>query len=98
MLFQLDERLSQYMKEHRQKDILITPQMCNTWGGPVLDISARFVDPDEAASLKEANFHSFPHSFGSVFIHRIPLSAEDTVTLGLSRFFKRITVNGIYSV
>ncbi len=30
MLFQLDERLSQYMKEHRQKDILITPQMCNT--------------------------------------------------------------------
>ena len=30
MIFQLDERLSQYMKEHRQKDTLITPQMCNT--------------------------------------------------------------------
>ena len=98
MTFQLEERLKTYMQENQQRDILISPEMCNTWGGPVLDISARFVDPDEAASLKEADFHSFPHSFGSVFIHRIPLSAEDTVTLGLSRFFKRITVNGIYSV
>ena len=34
---------------------------------------------------------------GSVYIRQIPASRAKTVSLGLSRFFKRITVDGIYS-
>lgn len=62
-----------------------------------MDISARFVDPEETVLLKSQNFHSFSHEFGEILIRRIPQSMSETVTLGLSRFFKRITVEGIYS-
>ena len=63
----------------------------------MLNISARFVDPDEALALKNKQYHSFPHDLGSVYIRQIPASRANTVSLGLSRFFKRITVDGIYS-
>ena len=63
----------------------------------MLNISARFADPDEAAALKGKGFQSFAHDFGEVLIYRVPLRTADTVTLGLSRFFRKITVDGIYS-
>ena len=63
----------------------------------MLNISARFVDPDEALALKNKQYHSFPHDLGSVYIRQIPASRAKTVSLGLSRFFKRITVDVIYS-
>ena len=63
----------------------------------MLNISARFADPDEAAALKGKGFQGFAHDFGEVLIYREPLRTADTVTLGLSRFFKKITVDGIYS-
>ena len=98
MKFQLDERLKEYMKETNQKDILISTLMCHTWGGSRLEISARFVDPYEAESLKSDHFVSYPHEFGEVLIRRKPQKFAETIQLGLSRFFKRITVEGIYSV
>lgn len=63
----------------------------------MLNISARFANPDEAAALKGKGFQSFAHDFGEVLIYREPLRTADTVTLGLSRFFRKITVDGIYS-
>ena len=63
----------------------------------MLNISARFVDQDEAAALKENGFQSFSHDFEDIFIYRTPPKYSETVQLGLSRFFKRITVDGIYS-
>lgn len=62
-----------------------------------MDISARFVDLDEAALLRKQDFYSFPSGMGEVFIPQIPQSFAETVTLGMTRFLKRITVNGIYS-
>lgn len=62
-----------------------------------MDISARFVDSEETEVLKQDHFLSFPHEFGEILIRRIPQRMEETVTLGLSRFFRQITVNGIYS-
>lgn len=63
----------------------------------MLNISARFVDQDEAAALKQEGFQSFPHDFGEILIYRVPLYVSETVKLGLSRFFRRITVEGIHS-
>ncbi|WP_204907422.1 hypothetical protein, partial [Mordavella massiliensis] len=40
---------------------------------------------------------SFPHDFGEILIYRVPLYVSETVNLGLSRFFRRITVEGIHS-
>ena len=97
MKFHLDERLIEHMKKSNHKNILITPMMCHTWGGSRLDISARFVDSEETAVLKREHFLSFPHEFGEILIRRIPQRVEETVTLGLSRFFRQITVQGIYS-
>lgn len=97
MNIQLDERLKNYMLENRLQNILITSMMCHTWGGSRLEISARFVDADETERLKADHFVSFPHEFGEVLIRRIPEQTDDTVYLGLSRFFKRITIEGIYS-
>ncbi|WP_461811554.1 hypothetical protein [Faecalimonas sp.] len=48
--------------------------------------------------MKADNFKSFPTELGEVLIRRIPERADDTVHLGLSRFFKKIIVDGIYSV
>lgn len=47
--------------------------------------------------LKADHFTSIPHEFGEVLIRRIPTYADNIVTLGLSRFFKQITVSGIHS-
>lgn len=94
---QLDERLVNYMQENQLKHILIAPMMCHTWGGSRLEISARFVDEDELKILKTEKFKSFPTELGEVLIRRIPERADDTVHLGLSRFFKKIIVEGIYS-
>lgn len=63
-----------------------------------MTISARFVDSEETNRLKSNSFLSFSHEFGEVLIRRIPFSMSETVKLGLSRFFKKITVEGIYSV
>lgn len=62
-----------------------------------MDISARFVDPEETKILKNDHFLSFPHTFGEILIRRVPQKADETITLGLSRFFKTILVNGIHS-
>ena len=97
MKFHLNERLVEHMKQNDRQNILITPSMCRTWGGPRLSISARFVDSKQTDTLKEQNFLSFPHEFGEVLIRRTPMQADETVRLGLSRFFKQITVEGIYS-
>ena len=97
MNIQLDDRLKTYMQENHLQNILITSMMCHTWGGSRLEISARFVDTDETERLKADHFISLPHEFGEVLIRRMPEKADDTVYLGLSRFFKRITVQGIYS-
>lgn len=97
MKFRLNDRLRQYMEENHRKDILIIPRICHTWGGSVFEVSARFVDLEEAARLRKENFHSFPNEIGEVFIFRIPQKFEETVELGMSRFFRRITVEGIYS-
>nr|WP_296266939.1 hypothetical protein [uncultured Merdimonas sp.] len=42
-------------------------------------------------------YKSFPNEVGEVWIPRVPESFAETVKLGLGRFFKRITVDGIYS-
>lgn len=97
MNIQLDDHLKTYMRENQLQNILITSMMCHTWGGSRLEISARFVDTDETNILKADHFVSLPHEFGEVLIRRIPEVADDTIQLGLSRFFKRITVQGIYS-
>ena len=97
MYFNLDERLIDFMKNRNHKNILITSMMCNTWGGSRLEVSARFVDEEETKVLKDDHFQSFPHEFGEILIRRIPKSYENTISLGLSRFFNRITVSGIYS-
>lgn len=97
MKIQLDQRLKDYMKENKFQDILITSMMCHTWGGSRLEVSARFVDTDEATVLKNDGFQQIDHELGHAFIRRIPERTEETVTLGLSRFIKRITVAGIYS-
>ncbi len=47
----------------------------------MLNISARFVDPDEALALKNKQYHSFPHDLGSVYIRQIPASRAKTVSL-----------------
>lgn len=47
--------------------------------------------------LKNDHFEHFTHELGEVFIRRIPTYVDDVVTLGLSRFIKRITVSGIHS-
>ena len=60
-------------------------------------MSARFVDKEESETLKQNHFQSFPHEFGEILIRRVPQRMDETVKLGLSRFFKRITVEGIYS-
>lgn len=62
-----------------------------------MEVSARFVDETEANVLKNDHFEEIKHELGSVFIRRIPQKTEEVVTLGLSRFIKHITVNGIYS-
>ena len=97
MHIQLDERLTSYMKEHHKENILITSMLCHTLGGSRLEVSARFIDAEETAALKADHFQIFPHPLGNVLIRRIPQHMEETVTLGLSKFFKRITVQGIYS-
>ena len=97
MNIQLDDRLKNYMQENQLQNILITSMMCHTWGGSRLEISARFVDKNETERLKADNFKSFPHELGEVLIRRIPEKADDTVHLGLSRFFKKIIVEGLYS-
>lgn len=98
MKIQLDERLQAYMKEKKQHNILISSTLCNTWGGPSYAISARFVDPKETQMLKEQNYLSIPHKDGEILLQQEPLSADETVRLGLSRFFKQITVEGIYAI
>ena len=97
MNIKLDERLKEYMEEKGYKNILITPMICHTWGGSRLEISARFVDENEAALLSADHFQSVSHELGEVVIRRIPAYIDNVVTLGLSRFIKRITVEGIRS-
>ena len=97
MKIQLEDRLKDYMKQNRLKNILITSMMCHTWGGSRLEVSARFVDEAETTVLKNDHFEHFSTEFGKVFIRRIPTHVDDVVTLGLSRFIKRITVSGIHS-
>ena len=97
MNFKLEERLIDYMKDRNYKNILITSMMCNSWGGSRLEVSARFVDEAETNVLKDDHFKSFPHEFGEILIRRIPINTDQIITLGLSRFFNRITVDGIYS-
>lgn len=60
-------------------------------------MSARFVDKAEADVLRNDHFEEMKHELGSAFIRRIPQKTEDVVTLRLSRFIKRIIVEGIYS-
>lgn len=48
--------------------------------------------------LKEQNYLSIPHKDGEILLQQEPLSADETVRLGLSRFFKQITVEGIYAI
>ena len=47
--------------------------------------------------LKADHFQSVSHELGEVLIRRIPAYIDNVVTLGLSRFIKRITVEGIHS-
>lgn len=63
-----------------------------------MDVSARFADSKEAAEFKKKNKKSVAHEFGEVFLPEIPIQTTNTVTLGLSRFFKVITVTGISPV
>lgn len=97
MNIKLEDKLTEYMKEKNLKNILIIPRVCHTWGGSHFDVSARFVDENEANTLKADHFKSIPHEFGEVLIRRIPAYMDNIVTLGLSRFIKRITVTGIHS-
>ena len=98
MKFMFDNYLVEYMEKNNKKDILLAPMMCRTWSGSHLEISARFVDEEEVRILKEDGFVSIPHDFGEVLIEHMPAKSADVVRVGLSRFFKHIFVEGIYSV
>lgn len=63
-----------------------------------MDVSARFADSKKVTELKKKNRKSIAHEFGEVILPDIPIQTTNTVTLGLSRFFKVITVTGISPV
>lgn len=63
-----------------------------------MEVSARFVDEEELQALKEDGFLSFPHEFGEILIEEIPSSYAKEIKIGMSRFFKVLYVDGIYSI
>ncbi len=60
-----------------------------------MDISARFADSDEVEALKGREYKQYPNEIGSTLLAPVSVNAAETVTLGLSRFFKTITIQGL---
>lgn len=60
-----------------------------------MDISARFADQSEVEQLKAKAYRQYPNEVGSTLLAPVEVSASETVTLGLSRFFKTITIQGL---
>ena len=91
----LEDKLKDYMNEKDLKDIVVYPEVCNTWGGSYIEVLARFANKGE--KLEEKGYKKVSSEMGDVYLPAGSLKYKDTITFGMSKFLwmPRVTVGGV---
>jgi len=85
MKIRLENKLQNYMNENGHKDLVVYVTACNTWGGPVKNVSARFAEGNEELLLN-MGYETTETELGQLYYHPNQVIMSDSPQLSLGKF------------
>ena len=98
MKFKYTPELTEYIRKHRKKTLLVEMVEVSSSDLEITELHAYFINErmrDQFVNKKQ--YRVFPTELCEVLLPRFPLEMEDTVTFGVKSFlfFKHVTYQGI---
>lgn len=85
----LHQSLRNFLQEHGERDILLYQVSYHSCGGPVKEVSARFVEEKDRPRLQTAGYSTQAYPFGKIYYLPGTLAFKEQLKFRLFQFFGR---------